>query len=174
MSISDIDRHRADRVVTETYDEVGYNFRMTDLQAAVGIAQLAKLSGFVERRRALAARYDEALRAIEELAAPYVPEWAECNYQSYIVRWRGASRERRDSLLNEMMRRGVACRRGLMAAHREAAYRTPGRARAAGSLQHSESSDAETLVLPIHPRLSDSDQDRVLEALLSSVQAVGK
>ena len=170
MSISDVERHRARSSAPERYDEVGYNFRMTDLQAAVGIAQLSKLSRFLQQRRALAIRYDEALAASPAFVAPHVPEWAECNYQSYIVRWRGASRERRDQLLAEMMRRGVSCRRGLMAVHLEVAYRG---ARIAGTLHESEVADAETLVLPIYPELSDADQDRVIEALRASAEAVG-
>ena len=169
MSIPDIERHRGRNSAPETYDEVGYNFRMTDLQAAVGIAQLAKLSRFVECRRALAARYDAALAASPALVAPYVPQWAECNYQSYIVRWCGASSERRNVLLDGLMRRGVSCRRGLMAVHLEAAHRS---ARIAGTLRESEVADAETLVLPIYPGLSDEDQDRVIEALRAGVEAV--
>jgi perosamine synthetase len=173
MGVSDAERHRSGSAAPESYDEVGYNFRMTDLQAAIGIVQLGKLESFVERRRALAARYDAAL-ADGPLVPPRVPQWAHWNYQSYPVRWRDATRERRDALLDELMRRGVSCRRGLMAVHREAPYRRTGLARVVGSLEKSEAVDAQTLVLPIYPRLSDADQDRVIEAIHSSIVAVGE
>jgi dTDP-4-amino-4,6-dideoxygalactose transaminase len=91
-----------------------------------------------------------------------VPDFAEPNYQSYIVRWQGARREARDALLNEMLERGVATRRGLMAVHREASYPDP---QICGSLEHTERAEAETLLLPIYPDLSDADQDFVVGAL---------
>lgn len=169
MSISDVERHEADRVITETYPEVGFNFRLSDLQAAVGLAQLAKLDRFIARRRALAAVYDEALADLASVVPPFVPDYAEPNYQSYIARLAGAGRARRDALLDAMYRRGVATRRGLMAVHREASYPDP---RIAGSLQHTEAADDETFILPLYPDLSDDDQRYVIAALRESVAEV--
>jgi dTDP-4-amino-4,6-dideoxygalactose transaminase len=162
MSVSDLERHRAKRVITERYDEIGYNFRMSDLHAAVGIAQLAKLEPFVARRRALAARYDAAFADLDELQLPSIPLRARPNYQSYIARLPGASRKQRDRVLDALLERGVATRRGLMAAHREAPYRD---AAPDGSLPHSEAADAQTLILPIFHELSQDDQDYVIAAL---------
>jgi dTDP-4-amino-4,6-dideoxygalactose transaminase len=170
MSVSDLERHRADRVITEAYPEVGYNFRLSDLHAAVGLAQLPKLGRFLARRRELAARYDAALAGREGLVTPFVPQGSEPNFQSYIVRLAGAQRAQRDRLLDAMLARGVATRRGLMAAHREPAHAG---ARSAGSLRHSEAAEAQTVVLPIYPDLSDEEQGRVLRALSESLAEVG-
>jgi len=169
MSISDVERHAADRVITETYPEVGYNFRLSDLHAAVGLAQLEKIASFVERRRVLAANYDEALSELAELVTPHVPNFAQPNFQSYIVRLCGAERSTRDALLDGMLRRGVATRRGLMAVHREASYPDP---RISGSLEHSERADSETFLLPIYPDLTDDDQHFVVTALRETLAEV--
>jgi dTDP-4-amino-4,6-dideoxygalactose transaminase len=170
MSLSDLERHRADRVVTERYDEIGYNFRMSDLHAAVGLAQLAKLDAFVARRRELAARYDAAFAGLASLELPRVPEHARPNYQSYIVRLRGATREERDRVLDGLLERGVASRRGLMASHLEAPYRE---SRPPRSLPHSEAADAQSLILPIFQELSLADQDHVIAALGQVLEGAG-
>jgi dTDP-4-amino-4,6-dideoxygalactose transaminase len=164
MSISDVARHQADHVIIEEYGEIGYNFRLSDLHAAVGLAQLPKLAGFVRRRREIAARYAAALRALPALDPPFVPDFAAPNFQSYIVRLRGADEARRNSVLDEMQRRGVATRRGLMAAHLEPCYRGGG-ARIAGSLRHTEAATAQTMLLPIYADLADDEQDYVIAAL---------
>src|SRR5947209_15887435 len=85
MSVPDTARHNARAVVFEDYPEVGFNYRMTDVQAAVGRVQLRRLPGLLEKRRALARRYDEALAGLPGLRTPGVPEWARPNYQSYAV-----------------------------------------------------------------------------------------
>lgn len=167
MSQSDLDRHQENRVVTERYDELGYNFRLSDLHAAVGLAQLDRLSGLVARRRSLAARYDQAFADDPIVVTPFVPAWAETNYQSYIIRLAGFAAEERDAFLDAMQQRGVATRRGLMAVHREGACRA---ARIHGSLEHSEQVDAQSVVLPIFGDLSDDDQDYVIAMMQDSLE----
>ncbi len=169
MSVSDIDRHRANRVLIEQYPEIGYNFRLSDLQAAVGLAQLQKLDGFLERRRTVAARYATALEEFESVDAPFVPDYAEPNYQSYIVRLRDADRSLRNCVLDAMHARGVATRRGLMAIHREPCYQG---ARVSGSLRHSDQADAQTMILPIYTELSEEDQAYVIQQLREVLQEV--
>jgi perosamine synthetase len=169
MSISDVERHRADRVINETYSEIGYNFRLSDLHAAVGIAQLAKLDRLVARRRAVAAFYGEALRHLAAVEPPFVPDFAAPNYQSYIVRLRGAGEAARNRVLDDMYRRGVTMRRGLMAVHREAPYRG---ARISGSLRHTEAATDQTMILPIHAGLTDEEQRYVIENLAEVLAAL--
>ena len=168
MSISDLDRHRSTRPLIEEYPEVGYNFRLSDLQAAVGLAQLAKLDGFLARRRMLAARYCEALAGFPELEAPLAPEGTEPNFQSFIVRLRGADAERRNRVIEELGRRGVASRRGLMASHLEACHRG---ARRSGALVETERAAAQTLLLPIFHELTEADQDYVMVSLREALDA---
>jgi perosamine synthetase len=167
MSVSDLERHRSGRALPEEYPEIGYNFRLSDLHAAVGLAQLAKLEAFLARRRALAARYGAALAALPELEAPFAPQGAEPNYQSYIVRIRGAGEARRNAVLAELQRRGVASRRGLMASHREPCHRGA----RAGPLPETERAAAQTLLLPIFHELRDDEQDFVVDALRAALEA---
>ncbi len=162
MSVSDLERHRADRVIIEEYPEVGYNFRLSDLHAAVGLGQLAKLGNLVSKRRTLAARYNAAFADLESLVPPWVPADVEPNYQSYVVRLRGADRVFRNGVLDAMRARGVATRRGLMAVHTEPAYRG---ARTAGSLRHTEEADEQTIALPMYADLLNEDQDYVIRQL---------
>lgn len=167
MSVSDLDRHLAEHAIVESYPEVGWNFRLSDLHAAVGIAQLAKLDELLARRRAIAARYAAALGSDARVEPPFVPGWAEPNHQSYIVRLRGSSAAQRDALLEAMRRRGVATRRGLMAAHLEPCHRG---ARVHGSLVHTEAAAAQTLVLPIYAELDEADQRYVIEQLFDALE----
>ena len=176
MSISDVERDSADEILTEEYPEVGFNFRMSDLHAALGLAQLPKLDRLVARRRELAARYDAAFAEIDAIARPEPPPSAEPNQQSYIARLRHADRASRDAFLNAMKRRRVATRRGLMAVHRERPYRIApdnDRVRAAGSLHHSELADAQTVILPLYPELSEADQDYVIEQIPAALEEAG-
>lgn len=162
MSISDLERDHAEEIVIETYPEIGYNFRLSDLQAALGIAQLRKLESILTRRRRIAARYDAAFSALEGIEPPHVPPYALANNQSYIVRLTGASRAARSTFMNCLRRDGVASRRGLMAVHLEPPYRSDF-GRVSGPLPVSEEADAQTLILPIYPELSEEDQDYVID-----------
>ncbi len=169
MSVSDLERSRSDRVMIESYPEIGYNFRMSDLQAALGLAQLGKLERFVEKRRTLAARYDQAFADLDRVETPFVPDGAVPNYQSYIVRLRDASRAKRQAMLDVLQRRGVGARRGLMASHLEPCYRG---ARGSGNLALTEEADSQTLIRPIYHDLGEEDQDHVIRQFLASLEEV--
>src|SRR5450631_3678758 len=111
MSMSDVARHNAKQVSAETYDEVGFNFRMTDMQAAVGITQLGRLDAFLQRRRYLAARYTESLRTLPWLQTPIVPAGSLSNYQSYMVRLKDGSAAERDAIMQELLEKNISSRR---------------------------------------------------------------
>jgi perosamine synthetase len=169
MSVSDLERHGARGVVLESYPEVGFNFRLSDLHAALGLAQLEKLPAFVAERRALAACYAELLAGEPRLALPVEPAGAESNFQSYIVRLRDADEAGRNALMDALAERGVASRRGLMASHLEPCHKE---ARRAGPLPHTEAAAAQTFLLPIFAGLRASDQERV-GATLRELLAAG-
>jgi len=122
MSVSAFDRHSQDATAFEEYPELGFNFRMTDIQAAVGLVQLRKLDEMVEHRRSLAAAYESALAALPGLTTPHDPEYGKTNFQSYTVRVGPEFPVSRNDLIAELHSRGISTRRGVMAAHREAAF----------------------------------------------------
>ena len=160
MSLSDFARHGAPPTQFESYSEIGYNHRITDIQAAIGLAQLDRLDDLLERRRAVAARYHAYLSGHPVLIAPHAPAGLLPNWQSYQVRLRENSGWFRDEVMDRLFELGVPTRRGVMAAHLEPPYRP-----AASPLPRTESTAASTFQLPIHPDLTPEQQDRVLSAL---------
>jgi dTDP-4-amino-4,6-dideoxygalactose transaminase len=134
---------------------------MTDIQAAIGREQLRRLPEIVARRRALAARYHAALRALPQLTVPGEPAWARSNWQTYAVRLRGADQR---LVMQRMLDDGVATRRGVMNAHLEGAY-PAGTWRAPGPLTRSEEAQATAVVLPLFHQMTEEDQDRVVASL---------
>ena len=112
-------RHRSG-VMIERYAEPGFNYRMTDIQAAIGRVQLANLPGTIARRRELARRYAERLAGIPGLRIPGEPDWARSNWQSYCVGLPPACDQ--IAVMQELAAAGIASRRGILCAHREAAY----------------------------------------------------
>jgi dTDP-4-amino-4,6-dideoxygalactose transaminase len=160
MSVPDTVRHGSSQVLVESYPTVGYNYRMTDIQAAVGREQLRRLPDLIARRRALADAYRPLLAAIPGLTLPAEPAWARTNWQSYCVRL-PAGRDQR-AVMQAMLDRGVSTRRGIMCAHREPAY--------AGAplrhpLPHSEAAQDHCILLPLHAEMTDEDQRTVASAL---------
>jgi dTDP-4-amino-4,6-dideoxygalactose transaminase len=162
MSVSAAERHGSVLPPPETYDEVGFNFRMTDLQAAVGLVQLQRLDGVVARRRELAARYGAAIANIPGLRAVADPPHGTCNFQSYWVEVTEPYRLDREGLLAALATAEISARRGIMAAHRQPPYRELA---APGSLPNTERLTDSTLILPLYHELTAADQDRVVGVL---------
>jgi perosamine synthetase len=160
MDMSDLARHAARDVVIERYPERGFNARITDLQAALGLCQLALLDEILERRRRLAERYTAALELIPDLQAPYEPPYAERTWQSYCVRVGPRAAIGRTELMRRLLRDGIPTRRGVMAIHQEAAYPGPH-----FGLENTEAAAREVLMLPLFADLSTDQQDYVLERL---------
>lgn len=160
MSVPDTVRHAAQRVIFEEYAEVGFNYRMTDIQAAVGRAQLQRLPDILPKRRRLAVRYAEALVEIRGLKAPHIPDYARPNFQSYAVRVTREYPLTRDQLMQALLDRGITTRRGVMNSHQEKAYSDEG-----WVLPHSEAARDSVILLPLHTLMTDADQDYVIEAL---------
>lgn len=160
MSVSAADRHASTMAPPETYDEVGFNFRMTDLQAAVGLVQLGKLDAIIARRRAIAARYQDAIAPIAGLRAVTDPEYGTGNYQSFWVEVGADYPLDREGLLAALADAGISARRGIMAAHRQPPYR-----HLPADLPVTERLTDGTLILPVFHQLDDADQDRVIDVL---------
>jgi perosamine synthetase len=162
MSVPDTVRHAATRVITEEYVCLGYNYRMTDVQAAIGIEQMKRLDWIVERRKELAARYTTAFSDHPWLRPPHVPPFADFNFQTYAVQLTDDAPLGRDELMQHLLDAGIATRRGIMLSHREPAYKGH---ELPNLLPQSESASARTLLLPLYPQMTIEEQDRVLGAL---------
>ena len=162
-SVSMLARHTSSNVVLEEYPEVGYNYKMTDIQGAIGVVQMGRVGEIIAERRRLAKRYNEMLGDDERLQLPYEPEGYLHVYQSYTVRLR--TKQTQLEMMSEMAKRNVATRR-IIACHLEPHYRQmyPDL-----SLPETEAATKRTLLLPMFVGLTDAEQDRVVEALLMSL-----
>jgi perosamine synthetase len=164
MSIPDTVRHGAATVIFEDYPVLGYNYRMTDVQAAIGRAQLQRLSAIITRRRALAENYRQLLQKVAEVCPPAEPAWARSNWQSYCVRLPPGVAQR--SVMQEMLNAGVATRRGVTCAHLEPACASVPRRH---PLTVSEQAQAECILLPLFPQMTDQEQEHVVQALRAAI-----
>ncbi len=165
MNVSAADRHASAQPVLEAYLETAYNYRMTDIQAAVGLVQLGRLAGLVAQRRQLAARYHELLAGIDGLVPVRDPAYGQTNYQSFWVLLDGFPAGR-DEVLTELAAAGVSARRGIMAAHLEPAYAdvTP------APLPVTERLTRDSLILPLHHALTEDDQQHIARILRESAR----
>ena len=161
MSVSDIERHMANTVIIETYPELGYNYRMTDMQAAMGIGQMKKLSFLLDARKQMARMYDNELGKIPHIRIPQVPSYARHNYQSYWIELLDSAPVDRNTLMAKLLEKGIATRRGIMAIHREPCYR----AYTGIHLPNTDRLTDSTLLLPLYPALSAEEQTFIINSI---------
>jgi len=161
MNVSAADRHASTQPVLEAYLEVGFNYRMTDLQAALGLVQLARMDSMVARRREIAARYHALLDGVEGLTPVRDPAYGTTNYQSFWVLLDERYGRERNDVLACLAQEGISARRGIMASHLEPAYAgTPH-----GPLPVTERLTRDSLILPVFHELTGSEQEHVVETL---------
>lgn len=160
MDVSDLSRHNARSVIIESYPERGWNYRMTDMQAALGLCQLEILDQILDSRRALAARYNEALADLDQIETPYDPPDRVRTWQSYCIRLEPEGEIDRGTLMQLLLDDGVPTRRGVMASHEERSY-----ADAHVSLPHTDAATRDTLMLPLFAGMSEVQQDYVIDRL---------
>ncbi len=158
-------RHSSNDVVFEAYPEVGYNYKLTDVQAAIGLVQMRRVDAIVAERRRVAARYDALLADEPRVGPPWAPGGYRHVYQSYCIRLRAGIRQR--DVMTSLARAGVASRR-IMAVHLEPAYR---RRLPRPSLPVTEAAFAETILLPMFVGLTNAEQDVVVSALRDALDA---
>jgi perosamine synthetase len=165
-SVSDLVRHQAKGTIVQEYLEAGFNYRLTDVQAAIGLVQMTRLQTMLAERRRQAAFYDAAVAELDGVAPPYVPSYAEPAYSSYCIRIRPSARKTAHDVVLRMAARGVSCRHGIQPLHLEPYFRS----RMSGlRLPESEAAARETLFLPIFPGLREDEQARVHQALKQSL-----
>jgi perosamine synthetase len=160
MSLSDFDRHNMAPTSFESYPEIGYNCRITDIQAGIGLAQLDRLDDILVRRRSIAERYQMGLAQHSVFISPYVPPGLSPNWQSYQIALRRDAPVSRNAVMDRLYAMGIPTRRGVMASHLERPYRDIG-----AVLPNTERIAATTFQVPMHPALKPNQQERVLRAL---------
>jgi perosamine synthetase len=166
MSVSDLDRHKADRPILEEYHELGFNYRMTDIQASIGLVQIRRLDELLRVRVAKAERYNAELAQIRGLEVPYTPPYATHTYQSYCLRLNKECPLDREDLMTRLLRRGIATRRGVMASHLEKVYRDRV---GTVSLPITEEAARTTMLIPLYASMTEEEQTYVIDALREEI-----
>jgi dTDP-4-amino-4,6-dideoxygalactose transaminase len=161
MSVSAVERHLSVLPPAEEYLELGFNYRMTDMQAAVGIVQLDRLDAIVLRRREIAAAYQRAFSGVHGLRVVGVPHGAESNFQSFWIEVSSPFPLDREGLLAHLASRDISARRGIMAAHRQPAYK----GHPSGPLPITERLTDNTLILPVYHQMSVDERSRIIAAV---------
>jgi perosamine synthetase len=162
MSVNAGARHGATKIIFEDHLEVAYNYRMTDIQAAVGIQQLAKLDWIVEERRKIAQRYLSELSEIVCIRLPREEDGYYTNWQSFSIYLKENAPMSRNELMQALLDKGIASRRGVMTSHRETAYKTMCEGI---SLPRTEDACDKSIIIPLYVPMAESDVNAVIEAL---------
>jgi perosamine synthetase len=147
-----------------TFDNLGFNLRLSDIQAAVGVAQMGKLDRLLSERRRLGRRYSELLAGINSIARPLDGDVEGHTYQSYVIRVVEGGRKRRNSLMSALADRQIQTRPGTHAVHRLDYY-----ARKYGlkskQLPNAAIAEDTTVTLPIFPNMTDAEQQKVVDVI---------
>ncbi|KKS89930.1 MAG: DegT/DnrJ/EryC1/StrS aminotransferase [Microgenomates group bacterium GW2011_GWC1_43_11] len=161
-SVSVYSRHTDKGIGRESYPIIGYNFRMSDIHAALGISQFRRINSLLKSRQNLAKRYDEALSGQPNIIIPYVPPGYTHTYQSYMIRLPGSGGKIRNKVMQHLLKHGIATRAGVMSAHLEKPYKTmyPNL-----RLPVTERVSRETLILPLYAQMRQKEQDCVIDQL---------
>ncbi len=162
MSINDRVRHLSDKVMIEDHLEVGFNYRMTDIQAAVGIKQLERLDDIIAERRKIAFRYLNELKDISGIRLPHEPEGFFTNFQSFSIYLLPENKLDRNEVMQQLLDRGISTRRGVMTSHRETAYKDACKDL---SLPVSEDASDRSIVIPLYVPMSDQEVEYVIHHL---------
>ena len=141
---------------------LGYNYRLTDLQAALGASQFGRLDEYVDRRNMLAERYSQEL-AGASLQLPTVTPGNRSAFHLYVVRVGSASSGRRREIFDALRNRGIGVNLHYMPVHLQPYYRDLGFA--PGQFPEAEAYGRTAITLPLYPRMSDDQQDHVIASL---------
>lgn len=171
MSVSDTVRHGSRQVVQESYNQIGFNYRMTDIQAAIGREQVKRMASMIPARRRIAQMYAERLSAIKGIGLPLEPSWARSNWQSYCIRLPRHLDQRQ--VMQNLLDRGISTRRGIMNAHLEKPYLDEDQ-QPVVNLPRSEDAQASCIMLPIFAQMSDGEVDRVVSELTDVIAGASR
>jgi len=163
MSVNDRVRHTSGTVIFEDHVVLGYNYRLTDIQAAVGICQLEKLDWLIGERRRIAMNYLRAFEHIPFIRLPVEKKGCFSNYQSFSVYLNDDCPVPRNDLMQKLLDAGISSRRGIMTSHRETAYRDMCKGI---SLPDSEKASDNSIILPLYVPMDEKDQEHVIENVI--------
>lgn len=166
MDVSDLQRHKAKTIQFESYNTTAYNYRMTDMQAAMGISQLKKLPKMVQKRRDIVDEYCQRLNDVEHISCSQEAEYGRTNWQSFTIRVHESAPRSRDEIMQFLMDSDIATRRGIMNIHQEAPYQND-----LWQLPVSESARDNCIILPLYYKLSDQGLDLIVERLKAALDA---
>lgn len=167
MDTSDLKRSKAKKIIFEKYVLTAFNYRMTDIQAAIGLAQLKKLPSILKKRRKIAALYAKELQSLDFLEIPKMAENVETNWQSYVVRIQGNNPSNRNAIMQQLLDKGIASRPGIMNSHQELPYRSN-----VWKLPESEKARDAAMLLPLFPSMTKSQLKTVVSVLKSFDQGI--
>ena len=169
MSVNDRVRHDSSKIIFEDHLELGYNYRMTDIQASVGIKQLEKLDWIVDERRKIAAVYNEAFKNINFIGLPLEKEGYFSNYQSFSIYLKESCPIDRNNLMQKLLDGGIASRRGIMTTHRETAYRN---IQKDVNLPVSEDLQDRSIILPLYVPMANEEINYIIRIFNELIQPV--
>ena len=163
-TISDLARHKKRGFLLPEFNLLGYNYRMTDLQGAIGIEQMKKLDWMIENRIRLAQRYNEILRDVEWLKLPYVPSNCKHTYQSYVTLVAEDSPLSRNDIMQKLEDAEISTRQGTHAVHTLGYYKQKYGFQES-DFPNSLKADGQSMALPLYPQMTDEEQDYVIKNL---------
>jgi perosamine synthetase len=166
MSINDRVRHESSKVIIEDHIEIGYNYRMTDIQAAIGIKQLERMQWIVQERRKIAHMYNKAFGDIDCIRLPDEGKDATSNFQSYSIYLKENCKISRNDLMQALLDKGISTRRGIMTSHRQTAYKTMSQD---VFLPKSEDASDRSILLPLYVPMTENDINEVISSFRSLV-----
>lgn len=168
MSVSDLERHKSASTTFESYEVIGYNYRMTDIQAAIGISQIKLLEGIIDKRVQIAKKFNDAFNSESGLLPvtppSYVSRW---NYQSYHLRLEKLGLEQRNKMMQYLEQKGVSTRRGIPPIHKEPVYASGGY-----KLPVTERVSESSFFIPIFPQLTDIEVEYIIESVLAGYASI--
>lgn len=162
MSVSDSVRHKSSKIIFEDHLDIGYNYRMTDIQASVGIKQLEKLDWIIEERQKIAQKYLKGLEIIDCIRLPKISIDKYWNVQSFSIYLLENCKISRNDLMQQLFEKGISSRRGVMTSHRETAY-----AENKIQLPRSEDLADRSIIIPLYVPMKEEDIDYVINSLVS-------
>jgi perosamine synthetase len=167
-SVSDLDRHHAKGVILQKYYDSGYNYRLTDIQAAIGIVQMGKINEILKQRREQAEKYNHHFGNLEELQIPYVPVYAQPAWSSYCLKITSKAKVTVEEILKHMASKNISCRYGIQPLHQEPYF--DGKGFRDEDFPVSCEVAKNSFFIPIFPGLKESEQDYIIESLIQAVK----